>query len=72
MCIRDSALFFHDFYFALYDIFFQFHVGYSVHEQAADTIGAFVNGDCMAAFVELVGGCQAGGAASYDLSLIHI
>ena len=35
------------------DVFVEFHVGDAVHEEATDTIVAFIDGDIVPRFVEL-------------------
>jgi hypothetical protein len=51
---------------ALHQAFVELHVGDAVHEQAADAVGAFEDGDEMAGAVELGGGAEAGRAGADD------
>jgi hypothetical protein len=46
-------------YAALDDALVELHVRDAVHEQAADTVGPFVDGDGVAGLVELCGGGEA-------------
>ena len=46
------------------DLFVELHVGNAVHEQPADAVGAFVNGDLMAGAIELRGAGKARRARS--------
>ena len=51
----------------MHDRFFvELHVGNAIHEQTADAIGAFENGDGVAGFVELRGGGKSGGTGTDD------
>ena len=51
---------------ALDQFFVQLHVGDAVHEQAAKTVGPFVNRDEMAGAIELGGGAKPGRAGADD------
>ena len=48
------------------DVLAELHVGDAVHQQAADAVGALVDGHVVADRVQLVGAGQAGGAAADD------
>ena len=54
----DAAL--HDF------LLVELHVGNAIHEQSADAVVAFEDGDGVAGLVELVGAGEAGGAGADD------
>mmetsp|Transcript_18662 Transcript_18662/g.44240 ORF Transcript_18662/g.44240 Transcript_18662/m.44240 type:complete len:317 (+) Transcript_18662:309-1259(+) len=47
---------------AVDSLLLELHVGDAVHEQTADAVGPFVDGDLMSHLVELIGGGEAGGA----------
>ena len=67
---KGNALFFHDFPFSVHNLLFQLHIGYSVHQQSADTIRALKNRDGMSSLVQLVGCCQTGGTAAHNGNIL--
>jgi hypothetical protein len=64
--VEDDALFFHLFDTLEDEFFVELHVGDAVHEEAAEAVGAFEDGDEVAGVVGLGGGAEAGGAGADD------
>jgi len=67
--LEDNPLGFHEPHPAIDDFLIELEVGYAVHQQATDAVGAFEDGDEMARLINLSGGGKARRARADDGNL---